>query len=248
MSKNFNTALVTGGTRGIGRAVALTLARQGYNIAFIYKNCDEKAESLKKEIEALNVKCLAVKADVSKAENVKKAVDTVKKELGEICVLVNNAGIAQQKMFNDITNEDWDAMMATDLNSVFYCCKAVIDDMIHYKKGKIINISSMWGLVGASCEVHYSTAKAGVIGFTKALAKELGPSNIQVNAIAPGVIDTDMNGNLSDDIMKELREETPIGRIGTAQDIADAVAFLASDKADFITGQVISVNGGFVIV
>lgn len=244
---NYNTALVTGASRGIGRAVAVALAKQGYNIALNYLKNDEAARETKKIIEETGVKCVPVKADVSNYDEVSAMVENIRNELGGICVLVNNAGIAQQKMFNDITPKDWETMMGSDLNSVFYCCKAVLDDMIHCKRGKIINITSMWGLVGASCEVHYSAAKAGVIGLTKALAKELGPSGIQVNAVAPGVIDTQMNENLSEQTVDELREETPLMRIGVPQDIADTVAFLASEKSDFITGQIISVNGGFVI-
>lgn len=248
MSDKFNTAFVTGAARGIGRAIALTLARQGFDIAFSYISSEDKALTLKKEIEDLGVGCMAVRADMSKPQEAERTVEAIRESLGGICVLINNAGIAQQKMLCDITNEDWDIMLSTNLSSVFYCCRAVTGDMIRRKKGKIINISSMWGLVGASCETHYSAAKAGVIGFTKALAKELGPSGIQVNAIAPGVIDTDMNKALPEAVIKELREETPLGRTGSVWDIANAAAFLASDKSDFITGQIISINGGFVIV
>ncbi|MCR4925565.1 MAG: 3-oxoacyl-ACP reductase FabG [Clostridiales bacterium] len=245
--ENFNTALITGATRGIGRAIAIALAKNGYNIAFSYINSDDKANELKKEIEGLGVKALAVKSDVSDFRQVEDMFCKVRKTMGRICVLVNNAGIAQQKMINDVSVEEWNKIISTDLSGTFYCCKAVIDDMLHFKKGRIINISSMWGLVGASCEVPYSAAKAGVIGLTKALAKELGPSGITVNAVAPGVIDTDMNANLSKDDMEQLKEDTPLMKIGKPEDIADTVAFLASDKAEFITGQVISVNGGFVI-
>lgn len=166
---------------------------------------------------------------------------------GRISTLVNNAGIAEQIMFCDITEEKWDRMFAVDVKGVYNCIQAALPDMIHNKSGRIINISSMWGITGASCEVHYSAAKAAVIGMTKALAKELGPSGITINAIAPGVISTEMNGNISEEIMTELKEETPLGRIGTPEDIAETAIFLASPKASFITGEVISVNGGFVI-
>ena len=171
----------------------------------------------------------------------------VKSAFGSVEVLVNNAGIAQQKLFTDITEQDWNKMFDVDVKGVFHCCQCALPDMIHGKAGKIINISSMWGQVGASCEVHYSAAKAAVIGLTQALAKEVGPSHIQVNCIAPGVIDTEMNGHLDARTIDELKDETPLGVIGTTKDIANAVLFLASEKADFITGQVLGVNGGMII-
>ena len=169
-----------------------------------------------------------------------------KKTCGRIDVLVNNAGISQQKLFNDITEDDWNKMVGVNLSGVFHCCKSVLPDMIRQKSGRIINISSVWGVYGASCEVHYSAVKAGVIGLTKALAKEVAPSKITVNAIAPGCILTDMlTDELDSGTIASLAEETPLGRLGTPEDIAKAVSFLASENADFITGQILGVDGGF---
>ncbi len=176
-----------------------------------------------------------------------KLIDATQHRFGRIDLLVNNAGIAQQKLLTDLTDEDWQAMLQTNLSSVFYCCRAVLPSMISRKKGKIINFSSIWGISGASCEVHYSAAKAGVIGFTKALAKEVGPSGIQVNCIAPGVIDTEMNSRLTQETLEALKEETPLERIGTPNDVARCVLFLAGAGGDFMTGQVLSPNGGIVI-
>jgi 3-oxoacyl-[acyl-carrier protein] reductase len=174
-------------------------------------------------------------------------VETAKELYGAIDVLINNAAIAQQKLFTDITEEEWDSIFAVNVKGVYNCCKAVVPHMVSQKDGVILNISSVWGMVGASCEVHYSATKAAVIGFSKALAKELGLSGIRVNCIAPGVIDTDMNAGLSPDTLAQLKGETPLARIGTSKDIAALALFLASSEASFITGQVISSNGGFVI-
>ena len=173
--------------------------------------------------------------------------EKIRKEFGEIDLLVNNAGIAQQKLFTDITDSDWDKMIGTDLSGTFYACREALPYMIRQKSGKIINVSSMWGQTGASCEVHYSAAKAGVIGLTKALAKEVGPSGIMVNCVCPGVVDTDMMSSFSKEDVDALTEEIPLGRIASADDIARVISFLASDDADYITGQIIPVNGGFVI-
>ena len=175
-------------------------------------------------------------------------VSQIAEEMGDIDLLVNNAGIAQQKLFSDISEEDWDTMFAVNVKGMFHCIQAVLPRMIHYKRGKIINLSSIWGMVGASCEVHYSAAKAAIIGMTKALAKEVGPSGIQVNCVAPGVIDTPMNAQLDATALDALVEETPLERLGTPLDVAHMIAYLASPQADFITGQVFSPNGGFVIV
>ena len=238
------TALITGSSRGIGKAIAKQLAKDGFNVIVNYTKSKDQAEKLVFELNsAYNVDCTAVCADVSEREQVEKMFS----EVGKVDVLVNNAGIAQQKLFTDITENDWDRMFAVDVKGVFNCCQCALPYMIHQKSGKIINISSMWGQVGGSCEVHYSAAKAAVIGLTKALAKEVGPSGIQVNCIAPGVINTEMNSNLDENTMEELKEETPLGIIGMPKDIANAVSFLASDKADFITGQILGVNGGMII-
>ena len=238
------TALITGSSRGIGKAIAKQLAKDGFNVIVNYTKSKDQAEKLVLELNsAYNVDCTSVCADVSEREQVEKMFS----EAGKVDILVNNAGIAQQKLFTDITENDWDRMFAVDVKGVFNCCQCALPYMIHQKSGKIINISSMWGQVGGSCEVHYSAAKAAVIGFTKALAKEVGSSGIQVNCIAPGVINTEMNSNLDENTMEELKEETPLGVIGMPKDIANAVSFLASDKADFITGQVLGVNGGMII-
>ncbi len=240
-------ALVTGATRGIGKAIAFTLARDGYNIAFNYSKSDDLAKILCGELERLGVKAYAFKVDISDKAAVNNMVQQIERDSGRISVLINNAGIAEQALFSDITEEMWDRMFDVNVKGAYNCTQAVLPHMIHEKYGRIINISSMWGISGASCEVHYSASKAALIGFTKALAKEVGLSGITVNCVAPGVIDTEMNGHLSAEIMEELKDETPVNRIGTPQDVADAVMFLASEKASFITGQVLSVDGGFII-
>lgn len=240
------TVFITGGSGGIGRACVLVFARAGWNVAFCYKNNESGARETAKEAEKLGAKCLAVKADVSRSAEVNAAVKKINIELGEIGALVCNAGISRQRLFTDITDSDFDEMISTNLGGVFYACRAVLPQMIRRKSGRIINIASIWGEVGASCEVDYSAAKAGVIGMTKALAKEVGPSGITVNAVSPGVIETRMNNCHSEETMKELFEATPLCRIGTAEEIAEAVLFLTTDGAGFITGQVIPVNGGFM--
>lgn len=247
------TVLVTGSSRGIGKEIAVRFAKEGYNVAVNY--CSHEAEAIR-TVNLLNTlggpfridNVAAIKADVSDRRQVEAMFQQIHGTFGGgVDILVNNAGIAQQKVFSDITEEDWDRMFGVDVKGIFHCCQCALPYMIQKKAGKIINISSMWGQVGASCEVHYSAAKAAVIGMTKALAKELGPSNIQVNCIAPGVIDTEMNGSLEESVMEELRQDTPLERIGTVKDIANAAFFLASKEADFITGQVLGVNGGMVI-
>jgi len=230
-------ALVTGAGRGIGKEIAKKLQEDGYFVIANSKNTViENTETQ-----------LGYLADVSNSSEVSKMIEDITKKYGKIDVLVNNAGIAQQKLFTDITEADWDTMMDTNLKSMFLVTKAVLPHMIHKKCGAILNISSIWGMVGASCEVHYSAAKAGVIGFTKALAKEVAPCNIRVNCVAPGIIKTDMLNDFTEDDLADLAEETPLGTLGTPRDIAEAVSFLVSDKAKFITGQMLSSNGGFVI-
>ncbi len=241
------TVIVTGASRGIGKACALEFGKSGADVIINYTRSKEKAEEVCEEISKLGGRALPFCADVADRKAVDEMIAFAHSNFGSISTLVNNAGIAEQIMFCDITEEKWDRMFAVDVKGVYNCIQAALPDMIHNKSGRIINISSMWGITGASCEVHYSAAKAAVIGMTKALAKELGPSGITVNAIAPGVISTEMNGNISEEIMTELKEETPIGRIGSPEDIAETALFLASPKASFITGEVISVNGGFVI-
>lgn len=230
--------LVTGGSRGIGAEICRKFIADGDTVILNYRNSSDEALKLKNE---LGEKLILVRADVGNREEVRVMADFILKEFNKIDILVNNAGISQVKPFADITDEDWDEMIKTNLTGVYNCTKALISSMIHEKKGRIINISSIWGEIGASCEVSYSAAKSGVIGFTKALAKEMGLSGIQVNCVAPGIIDTDMNRKFN---LEELKEEVPMNKIGTSKDIADAVFFLASDEAKYITGQVISVNGG----
>lgn len=239
------TALVTGGSRGIGNAVARALAADGFGVVVNYRCAETAAKQLQTELNGAYGQgcCRVFRADVSD----RAQVEEMFRFAGGVDVLVNNAGIAQQKLFTDLTEEDWDRMFDVDVKGVFHCCQCALPYMIHEKRGKIINISSMWGQVGASCEVHYSAAKAAVIGLTKALAKELGPSGIQVNCVAPGVIATEMNANLDAETMASLREETPLGVLGTPRDIAEAVRFLAGNRSDFMTGQVVGVNGGMII-
>ena len=239
------TAIVTGGSKGIGAAVVKILAQEGYNVILNYHKSEEVAKKMKEEFTGKGYNVEIFKADVSKREEVKKLIEFTLNKYKNIDVLVNNAGISQTKLFTDITDEDWSNMMATNLDSVFYTTQEAVKNMIHNKKGCIINISSIWGLVGSSCEVHYSVAKAGVDAMTKSLAKELGPSNIRVNSIAPGIIDTDMNKYLSDKEVVEIEDEIPLGKIGKPEDIARCVKWLVEDE--YTTGQVISINGGWNI-
>lgn len=239
------TAIVTGGSRGIGAAIVKMLAEEKYNVVLNYNKSEEIAKKMKEEFTKNGYSVEIFKADVSKKEEVKALVDFTLQKFSSIDVLVNNAGISQTKLFTDITDEDWNSMIGTNLNSVFYTTQEVVKNMIHNKKGCIINISSIWGLVGSSCEVHYSVAKAGVDAMTKALAKELGPSNIRVNSIAPGIIDTDMNKYLTDKEIVEIEEEIPLCKIGKVEDIAKCVKWLIEDN--YTTGQVISINGGWNI-
>lgn len=239
------TAIVTGGSRGIGAAIVSFLAKEGYNVVLNYNKSEEIAKKLQEEFTSNGYFVEIFKADVSKREEVIKLVEYTLEKFGDIDILINNAGISQTKLFTDITDEDWQNMIGTNLNSVFYMSQEVAKNMIHNKKGCIINISSIWGLVGSSCEVHYSVAKAGVDAMTKALAKELGPSGIRINSIAPGIIDTDMNRYLTDKEIVEIEEEIPLGKIGKVQDISKCVKWLIEDE--YTTGQVISINGGWVI-
>ena len=216
-------------------------------MGIVCRKAKDRAEALAEELAALGVPVKVYVCDVAQREQVQAMTAAFLRDFGRIDVLVCNAGIARQELFTDITEASWREVMGVDLDGVFYCAQAVLPDMLHRKAGKIITLSSMWGQVGASCEVAYSTAKAGVIGLTKALAKELGPSGITVNCVAPGVIDTEMNGNLPQDIKDELAEETPLERLGTPEDVAQAVWFLASSAGDFFTGQILAPNGGLII-
>ena len=240
-------ALVTGASRGIGRATAEAFARAGYQVAANYCRSKEQIEQFSAQMEREGCAVIPVQADVSDPEQVERMVQTVQRQFGHIDVLVCNAGIARQGLLTDFSPADWRQMMAVNLDGTFYCCRSVLPGMIRRQSGCIITTSSIWGIAGASCEVPYSAAKAGIIGLTRALAKEVGPSGIRVNCIAPGVIDTEMNGNLTPEVMAQLREETPLGTIGTPKQVADLALYLAGEGASFLTGQVISPHGGFLI-
>lgn len=233
--------LITGASRGIGREIAKSLAEKGDKIIANYNKSEEQAKKLQQENPNIEI----YKADVSKRAEVKKMVEETTNKYGKIDVLINNAGISENKMFTDVTDEDWQKIINTNLYSVFCVTQEVLPNMIHNKKGCIINISSVWGMVGASCESIYSVAKAGIDGMTKSLAKELGPSNIRVNSIAPGIIDTEMNKNLSNQEIDQIKEEIPLERIGKTVDIAKCIEWLIEDE--YTTGQVISINGGWII-
>ncbi len=250
------TMLVTGSSRGIGAEIARTAYLSGeYNVIINYNKSGARATMLRKELEEKSSqtknkeygKVICVGADVSKEEDVSALFDTAELHFGKVDVLVNNAAISSYSLFQDLTLNEWHKTMSVNLDSVFLCTKRALPNMINEKYGRIINISSIWGICGSSCEVHYSTSKAAIIGLTKALAKEVGPSGITVNCVAPGVIDTEMNRALSKDDLDALCEETPLGCIGKCEDIARTVMFLAGDGGNFITGQVISPNGGIVI-
>ena len=239
--------LITGASRGIGAAAARLFAREGWQVAVNYNASRDRALALVEEIRAAGGDALAVAADVADRAQVDRMAAQVRQAFGDPDLLINNAGISQQALFTDLTEADWDRMFDVHVKGCFHCCQAVLPAMIRRHQGQILTVSSMWGQVGGSCEVHYSAAKAAVIGLTKALAKELGPSHIRVNCVAPGVIATEMNGHLSPADLDALREETPLEAIGSPEDVANLLLFLASDKAGFITGQVIAPNGGLVI-
>lgn len=237
--------IVTGASRGIGRNIATTLAKKGYIVIANYNKSENKAIELQQNLEKENIKIDIFKADVSNRDEVKKLVQFVINKYKKIDCVINNAGIDQVKMFLDITDADWNNMISNNLNSVFYMCQEVLPYMIHEKNGVIINISSIWGVTGASCESHYAVSKAGVDALTKSLAKEMGPSNIRINSIAPGFIDTEMNNNLNEEEKKEIKEEIPLQKIGKVEDVSRTVEWIIEDE--YITGQVISVNGGWLI-
>ncbi len=237
--------IVTGGSRGIGKCIVENLAREGYNVILNYNKSEKQARKIQNELREEGILIEIYKADVSKREEVKKLVNFAIEKWESIDVLINNAGIAKLQMFQDVTENDWDEIINTNLKSAFYMSQEVLPNMLHKKSGCIINISSIWGMVGASCETVYSVSKAGMDALTKSLAKELGPSNIRVNSIAPGVIDTEMNSHIDEKIKKEIKNQTPLGKIGKPIDIYKCVKWLIDDE--FTTGQVISVNGGYVI-
>ena len=240
--------LITGASRGIGAAAARLFAKEGWAVGVNYCSSRTAAEELVSEIRAFGGTAAALQGDVSDPVQAGQLVEEAERLLGPLDVLVCNAGVAlPQQLLTDTTDEQWKRVMGVDLDGVFYTIRAAIPGMVRRQKGSIVTVSSMWGVTGGSCEVAYSSAKAGVIGLTKALAKELGPSHIRVNCVAPGVIDTEMNGALDEQAMEWLEEETPLGRIGRGEDVARSILFLAGEEASFITGQVLQTNGGIVI-
>ncbi len=241
------TALVTGAARGIGRAIALGLGREGYDVAIHYRASEEGARSLQRELEAMGRRAVLCRADLTDGAAAAGAAERAAAALGPISLLVNNAGIAAQRLFQDTDSALWRRMFAVNVDAAYYAIQAVLPAMLHEKAGSIINISSMWGLRAASCEVAYAASKAALIGLTRSLAAELAPSGIRVNCVAPGVIQTDMTRSLGEETLALLREETPLGRLGTPEDVARAVVFLAGEGASFITGQVLTADGGFTL-
>ena len=242
------TVLITGASRGIGAACAIYFAEQGYDVGVNYLNNKDKALDVVDRIRATGRNAIALPGDISDHTQSQSMVNEFIKEFGHIDVIVNNAGIAQQKLFTDITPDEWRRMFSVNVDGMYNVLHSALPQMINQKSGSVVNVSSMWGISGASCEVHYSASKAAVIGLTKALAQELAPSNIRVNCVAPGLIDTEMNKNLTEDDISSVIEETPLGKIGTAEGIAKAIFFLADDEySSFTTGQILSPNGGLVI-
>lgn len=238
-------ALVTGASRGIGRAVALSLGAAGCRVVVNYRRSKTAAEEVCREIRAAGGQALAVQADVAEKAQVEALFAAAEQGFGPVDILVNNAGIAHFGLLTELSEAQWQRLLGVNLGGAFFCCQAALRSMVARKRGVIVNVSSMWGLVGASCEAAYSASKGGLIALTKALAKEVGPSGIRVNCVAPGVIATEMNGNLSGAELAQLAEDTPLGRIGQPEEVAEAVLYLAG--AEFVTGVVLNVNGGFVI-
>lgn len=238
--KNLKNVLISGGANGIGACLVKEFCEAGYSTAFIYKSDDASASKLAERYGAYPIKC-----DLSLSENAERAVEEVKYRLGHVDILINNAGISYVGLLTDMTDSEWNRLMNTNLSSAFFLTRAIVPDMVRRQEGRVINIGSVWGRCGASCEVAYSASKAAMRGFSMALAKELGPSGITVNCVEPGVIDTRMNSHFTEEDVRALIDETPVCRLGKAEDVAGLVLFLASDKASFITGQCIGVDGGF---
>lgn len=241
------TVLVTGASGGIGSACARLFADKGYKVAVHCRKNKAAAEELTNELRSKGCEAVCVCADLSDDAQVKAMFSEIRNTLGDVEILINNAGVAQQKLFTDTTRADYDFLFGANLLSAINCSREALKSMIAAHSGSIVNVSSMWGISGASCEVLYSASKAALIGFTKALAKEAGPSNIRVNCVAPGVVDTKMNANLSSEDIENLSDETPLCRIGKPEEIANAVVFLATQDASFVTGQILSVDGGFIV-
>lgn len=240
--------LITGASRGIGAAAARLFAQEGWDVALNYCRSASAARTLAAELSGLGVRVVPIRADISDPAQAERLVREAEKALGPLDAVVCNAGVAlPQQLLTDTTPEQWRRLMSADLDGMFYTLRAAVPGMVRQKRGAIVTVSSMWGVTGGSCEVPYSAAKAGVIGLARALAKEVGPSGITVNAVSPGVIDTDMNAHLSPEDLRALAEETPLGRIGRPEEVAAAVSFLCSDDAAFITGADLPVNGGLVI-
>ena len=239
--------VVTGGSGGIGEAIVRSFAQNGYRTVLHYHKNEKKAREIVFDLQSKGYEAVCLQSELDSLAAAERFISQVHDNFGRVDVLINNAGVAGQKLFVDLTEEDWKRMFAVNLDTAFYCSKAVVWDMLSEQKGCIINVSSMWGQGGASMEVHYSASKAALIGLTKALAKELGPSGIRVNCVAPGVIDTPMNAALPQGAMEELCDETPLCRIGLPEDVAASCLFLAGEGGSFYTGQVLAPNGGLVI-
>lgn len=242
------TVFITGASRGIGAATAIFFAKNGYDVGINYLNNKERAEDVANKIRALGRNAYIYQGDVADFEQMKSIISRCTDELGPISVVVNNAGIAQQKLFTDTTPDEWRKMFSVNVDGMYNVLHAILPQMINAKCGSVVNVSSMWGVCGASCEVAYSASKSAVIGLTKALAQELAPSNIRVNCVAPGLIDTEMNNNLSAEDLQGVIDEIPLEKIGTAEDVARAIYFLAdNEQSPFTTGAVLNINGGMVI-
>ena len=241
------TAVVTGASGGIGSKISVCLAEKGYNVVLCYNSSEKSALETVSKIEKNGYNAIAVKCNVKNKNETDSLMKTVFEKFGSVDVLVNNAGVALQKLFVDVDENEYDEIFDTNVKGTINCSQSALKYMINQKSGSIVNISSMWGISGASCEVHYSASKAAIIGLTKALAKEMGLSGIRVNCVAPGMIDTKMNASFSQDVFDQIKEETPLNKIGRPEDVAKAVLYFAGDDSSFVTGQVICVDGGYVL-
>ncbi len=241
------TAVVTGASGGIGSKISVCLAEKGYNVVLCYNSSEKSALETVSKIEKNGYNAIAVKCNVKNKNETDSLMKTVFEKFGSVDVLVNNAGVALQKLFVDVNENEYDEIFDTNVKGTINCSQSALKYMINQKSGSIVNISSMWGISGASCEVHYSASKAAIIGLTKALAKEMGLSGIRVNCVAPGMIDTKMNASFSQDVFDQIKEETPLNKIGRPEDVAKAVLYFAGDDSSFVTGQVLCVDGGYVL-